>query len=421
VSTPLEEVVILNDYASPTGGSTAVAIASAVGLAARGLRVTFFACVGPVAPALRDVPNLEVHCLGLPDLKHNPSRTRAFVTGLCNGRAVSALKRVLATKDPTRTVVHAHTWMMALSPYALDAAASQGFPLFVTLHDFFVSCPNGGFFDYRREEICHRQPLSTSCLGCNCDRRSYPQKLWRSFRTHLQNRHLQIPRRVTRYLAVSDFSAKILAPQLPPDAAISVVRNPVERPDEGPTDVRWHRSFLFIGRLVPEKGVRLFAQAIRRTGLPAVFVGDGELREELRELCPEARFTGWLSPEATALELRSARALVFPSLWYETLGLVAVEAAAAGVPAIVSDGSAATDYVRHGGTGLHFSHGSAESLAAAMRTLADDAPLAASLGHAAYRWYWDNPWTVDRHVDDLLTHYRALAPVARPTTQEAFA
>src|SRR5258708_10296867 len=57
------EVVVLNDYASLTGGSTAVALASAVGLAARDLVVTFFAAVGPVAPQLIGLPNLKVTCL----------------------------------------------------------------------------------------------------------------------------------------------------------------------------------------------------------------------------------------------------------------------------------------------------------------------------------------------------------------------
>jgi glycosyltransferase involved in cell wall biosynthesis len=115
---------------------------------------------------------------------------------------------------------------------------------------------------------------------------------------------------------------------------------------------------------------------------------------------------------AIRAELRQARALVLPSLWYETLGLVAIEAAAAGVPAIVSDGCAATDYVRHGENGLHFTHASAPALTAALQALAGDDVLAARLGAAAYRWYWDNPWTAARHVDDLLAIYRTIKPNA---------
>jgi glycosyltransferase involved in cell wall biosynthesis len=406
------EIIILDDYAATAGGSTSVAIASAVGLAARGFRVTYFSCVGPVAPRLHRVPGLDVVCLGQHEIARDPDRVRAFFSGLRNSRAVAALERLLASRDPRRTIVHVHTWMKALSPFALGRVLERDFPLVVTLHDYFIACPNGGFFEYPAGKICHRQPLSLSCLGCNCDRRSYAQKLWRATRTLLQNRWLARPGRVIQYVAVSRFSGAILRPHLAPDSALTTVRNPVECVDEGPADVAAQRAFLFIGRLVPEKGVRLFAAAVAATGLPAVFIGDGELMAELRHQCPQARFTGWLDPAAIRAELRQARALVLPSLWYETLGLVAIEAAAAGVPAIVADGCAATDCIRHDENGLHFAHGSAASLATMMRVAAADDDLVRRLGAAAYRWYWSDPWTTARHVTDLLALYRNLGAAA---------
>ena len=406
------EIVILDDYASTAGGSSSVAIASALELAARGRRVTYFSCVGPVASRLCNVPGLEVICLDQPELARDPDRVRAFFSGLRNAPAVQALRRLLATKDPRDTVVHVHTWMKALSPFALGSVLALDYPLVVTLHDYFIACPNGGFFEYPTGQICHRRPLSLSCLGCNCDRRSYAQKLWRSARTLLQNRWLARPGRFIRYIAVSQFSASILRPYLAADSVVSVVRNPVDCVDEGPADVAANRPFIFVGRLVPEKGVRLFAEAVAATGVPAVFVGDGELMAELRQLCPQARFTGWLDPVSIRAELRRARALVLPSLWYETLGLVAIEAAAAGVPAIVSDGCAATDYVRHDVNGLHFTHGSVEALAAVLRPASWDDDRIARLGASAYRWYWDNPWTAGRHVTDLLEIYQTLGAPA---------
>lgn len=413
----IEEVVILNDYASVTGGSTAVAIASATGLAARGIQVTYFSCVGPVAPQLRDVPNLDVVCLDQAEIAKDGNRLRAFASGLRNADAVAALRQLLAGKDPERTVVHAHTWMKALSPCALDAVVGAGFELVVTLHDFFMACPSGGFFDHATEQLCHRKPLSLSCLACNCDRRNYGHKLWRSARTVLQNQVLRMPRRVSAYVGVSEFSLALMRPHLPAKIPASVVRNPVDCVDEGPADAGANRAFLYIGRFVPEKGVRLFAEAVAVSGLPAVFVGDGELMPELKRLCPQAEFTGWLKPGEIRDRLRRARALVFPPLWYETLGLVAVEAAAAGVPAIVADGCAAVDYVKHGRTGLHFAHGSVASLTARMQELAADDVLAGGLGRAAYDWYWADPWTGGRHVTDLLKNYEALVQ-AEPVSLE---
>lgn len=415
---PALEIVVLHDYASLNGGSSAVAIASALGLAARGFRVTFFTCVGPIAPELRGVDNLEVVCLGQEEIARNPNRWQAFAGGWRNGRAIRALRDLLAQKSPERTIVHAHSWTKAFSPFALAAVTRAGFPLVVTLHDFFIACPNGGFFVHRANTICQRAPLSSACWRCNCDRRNYGHKLWRNVRTLIQNRILGVPNRVAHYVAVSDFSLKVLKPWLPSGARVTVVPNPVECVRSEPADVAANNEFVFVGRFETEKGVRLFAEAVRTTGARAAFVGDGALKPDVQTMCPEARFTGWLDRDGIRREVRRARALVFPPLWYETLGLVAIEAAAEGVPAIVSDRCAATDYVRNGENGVHFAHGSVESLSRQITTLARNDTLVRRLGSAAYDWYWQHPWTTGRHVSDLLRIYREVAGAGAPAKEK---
>jgi glycosyltransferase involved in cell wall biosynthesis len=405
MTAPPLELVVLNDYASPTGGSTAVALAAATELAARGVPVTWFSCVGPVAPRLRDDPGIAVVCLDQPDIGRNPRRGRAFVDGWRNARAVRSLQAVLACKSPASTVVHAHTWSQALSPFVLAAVRQRGFRLVLTLHDYFAACPNGQFFVYPAQQVCERRPLSAACWRCNCDRRNFGHKLWRNARAAIQHRLLRASARPSCFIGVSAFSLNRLRPHLPPAVPTRVIRNPVACVRDEPAPVAANREFLFIGRFEAEKGALLFARAVRAAGVPAAFVGDGSLRAELLALCPHARFTGWLAPAETRRELRRARALVFPSLWAETFGLAAAEAVAAGVPVIVSDHCAVIDFVAHRVNGLHFAHGSAPALAAQLQALAGDAPLAAQLGRTGYDTYWRDPWTVGRHVDRLLAVY----------------
>jgi glycosyltransferase involved in cell wall biosynthesis len=140
------------------------------------------------------------------------------------------------------------------------------------------------------------------------------------------------------------------------------------------------------------------------SGLPAVFIGDGELAARAREICPEAHFTGWLRPEESRSWLRKTRALIFPPLWYETLGLVVVEAAAAGVPAIVSDRCAAAEFLTDGQRGLHFSHGSVESLCTQIERM-KNADTVARLGRQAHEWYWSDPWDAPAHTRELSQLY----------------
>ena len=147
------ELIILSDFSVFNGGAAVVALNSARQMALDGPPVTVFSACGPPDPALRGVPNLTVLCLEQQEIVRDPQRLRAFLRGINNRPAVEALRRLLAGKDPARTVVHAHQWSKALSPAVLAAALDAGFPLAVTLHDFFITCPNGGFFVYPKLEL----------------------------------------------------------------------------------------------------------------------------------------------------------------------------------------------------------------------------------------------------------------------------
>ena len=404
------ELLILSDFAHFNGGAAVVALNSARHIANAGVPVTVLSSVGPIDQTLAGVPNLSVVCLDQQEIVKDPNRRQAFIRGVKNGPAQQALRRLLAGKDPARTVVHAHQWSKALSPAVLAETLDRGFKLAVTLHDFFIVCPNGGFFVYPKLELCHRVPLSLDCLTCRCDRRSELHKIWRSARTWAQNSWWRVARRVDQFIGVSEFSAEIMRPYLPPTVPLDVVNYPCDCKDYGAAAVRDNDLFLFVGRIVPEKGPRLLAEAARRLGVKAVFIGDGELREAIQREYPEHEYTGWLDAPTIDRWMRRARALVFPSRWYETLGLVVVEAAAHGVPTVLADSSAASHFLEADRAGLHFRSGSVDSLAEQLGRLRDD-DLAARLGQGAYDWYWQHPWTMATHVDILQRIYARMLSV----------
>ena len=166
--------------------------------------------------------------------------------------------------------------------------------------------------------------------------------------------------------------------------------------------------FSFVGRLATEKGVELFARAAADTGANARFVGAGEMEEELKRINPAANFTGWANREAVTQYIRQSRAIVVPSLLYETQGMVVAESAALGVPCIVADTCAGRDFVEDGVTGLWFKGGDSASLAEAMEKLNTYPALAKELGNNAYKKYWMNPPDIDAHVQSLTDCYKAI-------------
>jgi peptidoglycan/LPS O-acetylase OafA/YrhL/glycosyltransferase involved in cell wall biosynthesis len=403
-------VVVLNDFCHVQGGASKVAIDEATGLASMGVPVIFIGAVGPVCVELREAP-LTVHCLGQPQLLDVVRHPQVALQGLWNHRAARRLDEILRTLPPRNVVVHLHGYTKALTTSPLRAARRHGVPVVCTLHDFFAACPNGAFFDYRAGRPCARKPLSAACVLTHCDKRRYAHKLFRVARGWVQRLAGGLPEEIEHYIALSRHSAAILLPHLPKRARIYPLPNPITVPRLPPVDVSRNRPLLYIGRLDEEKGVRLLARVAAELGLPVLYVGDGPLRPEIEASSPDAMVTGWLPAEDVQARLNAARCLVFPSLWYETFGLVVAEAAARGIPAIVSDISAAAERITDGTTGWRFQSGNAQDLARCLDLAADDRRVAAA-GMAAYRSFWATARSGGEHAADLLDIYRAVAAAA---------
>ena len=71
--------------------------------------------------------------------------------------------------DPHKTIVHVHGWTKSLSSSVVQEALQRDFQIVISLHDYFVACPNGGFYNYKKKHICRLKPLSKACVLSNCD------------------------------------------------------------------------------------------------------------------------------------------------------------------------------------------------------------------------------------------------------------
>ncbi|WNK21199.1 glycosyltransferase family 4 protein [Halomonas piscis] len=404
-------VVIINDFAHVQGGAAKVAIESAIGLAEAGHRVFFIYGDGPASEALFH-PNIQLIDLEEQELLNNPSRFLAAREGLWNRRVASRVAEVLRGLSAEHTVVHLHSWVKVLSPSVIHAIRRAGLPLVTTLHDYFSVCPNGGFYNYRTQSTCPLRPLSAACLATNCDARSYPQKIWRSARQFLTSM-AGMPRHQRHFIYVSEFSRRVVEPYLPKAANLWHVPNPIKANKEEPVLPSRSTTMSFIGRLTPEKGGDVFVEAARLTGIHAKLVGAGSMQDTLEARLPDAQFTGWQPHAAVIDHMKTSRCVVLSSRIYETQGMVVAEAAAYGVPSIVSSDCAGSEFIEDGVTGLLFRSGDINDLAEKMRRLANDDALVNRLGKQAYARFWEADLTAQRHVDNLMTCYRHMLATQR--------
>jgi len=163
-----------------------------------------------------------------------------------------------------------------------------------------------------------------------------------------------------------------------------------------PGAARGRNEVLFVGGLDRAhyfKGIHVLLEAFARVAQEhpeavLLIVGDGDLRAEYEaraaSLGDRVRFIGRV-PDADLPDLyRSAAVHVLPSIdRSEAFGLVTLEAAASGVPSIVSDLPGVRAVVEPGVTGLRVPPGAAAALSDAILTLLKDPARAETMGRAA--------------------------------------
>lgn len=302
-------------------------------------------------------------------------------------------------------VVHVHNFFPLLTPAVFDACQDCRVPAVMTLHNFRLVCP--GAFLHRDGEICE------DCLNRN----SYRAVLHRCYRNSLLGslavaRMVEYHRRkqtwrqkVDRFIVMTHFTKNKLV-EAGWDAGRIVVKPHFCREPVG-WDTSYERTgALFAGRLSPEKGVTTLMKAWSGLPYPLSLAGEGPLRVEV-EGCgnPLVRLLGWLSPEEMSIQLQQSACLVVPSEWYETFGMVVIEAFAHGLPVIASRIGALAELIEDGETGLLFEPRDQGDLATKVRFLLDRPDEARRMGENA-RAVFSEKFAPARNYPRLLNIYR---------------
>jgi phosphatidylinositol alpha 1,6-mannosyltransferase len=152
----------------------------------------------------------------------------------------------------------------------------------------------------------------------------------------------------------------------------------------------------FLGRLVLEKGLDVFSDAIdaaREKGikLKVVAIGDGPARDYFEKRLPDAIFTGQLTGPELATALASTDVFLNPSIT-EAFGNVTLEAMACALPVIAAAASGTTNLVRDGETGMLVQPRDIPAYAEALAAYARDPGLRARHGGAGLAFAQTMDW-----------------------------
>jgi glycosyltransferase involved in cell wall biosynthesis len=278
--------------------------------------------------------------------------------------------------------------------------------LVISAHDFFLACPNGAFTNFTTGAPCPHTALSRACLAEACDRRGQAHKAWRLARFAVQ-RQVYRPQTSPPVLAIHAGMKPMLLRAGIPAEAVHPLPNPVVPYSETRIAAERNREVLFVGRIEATKGADLALAAARQAGLPIRLVGDGADRARLAAEYPEAQFAGRQAPPAIGALAASARVLVMPSRYPEPYGLVAMEAALAGLPVILPPSALLAPDLVAVGAGIAVDPRDTAAFAAALAGLAADNAHTEAMSRAAFTNTRHLALSPEEWIDRLLAHYAA--------------
>lgn len=300
------------------------------------------------------------------------------------------LGRIVAEEKPD--VIHTHSSYYALNSLVIRYLLRLR-PLVHTVHDVTLTCP-------RRTRIRPDGTLCDARAGMACmERGCFRAEGEGTVRSYIRALSCPILLREYRRLQAIIVPSRFMRDQLLlHDFDGSRIRVIPHSPRFGshPSSGRAKPgTILYVGRLVREKGVLEFVEALSmlrsRRGWKGVIAGGGDFLMRARSLAERhgltnrVTFTGEVGRGDIERLYRECAFVVLPSLIPESFGLVGVEAMSFGKPVVAFDAGGVREWLREGQTGLLAPHGDVSRLARLMEMLLEDEALRERLGENGLR------------------------------------
>ncbi len=266
-------------------------------------------------------------------------------------------------------VAHFHNIFPQISPSGYRACKRLGVPVVQTVHNYRLMCTGGDYF--RANHVCQdclHWKIPIPALLHSCYRSSLPQTAAAAAALTAHQLLHTWTRFVDVFVALTEFGrTKLIEAGFPPRKI--VVKPNFVHPDPGVNEGYNTKGYvLFAGRLSPEKRVVTLIEAWTEIeDIPLVIVGSGPGeawirrcagRDQLRNV----QFVEFRPRKELFMLMKGATLLLVPSEWYETFGMVIIEAFACGIPVFASRLGAMAELIEDGETGRLFTPGSSTRL-----------------------------------------------------------
>lgn len=317
-------------------------------------------------------------------------KLRMVLGGFFSWRSYREIRALVREFQPDLAVVQ--NVFPLLSPSVYLALRRAGVPTVQMAYNYRLHCANAELFIRGRicERCLHGSTLNAARFKCLHDRRL--RSLWYGLILGL-HRRLGTFRLIDRFVVPHPFVGAKLAERDLPVERFRQIPNAFVLPRLASGEAE-PPFVLYVGRVIPAKGVFTLVRAMEEVAPPVrlVVVGDGDDLPRIEAflagrpaLARRVELLGQRWGEEVASLMDGMMAMVMPSEWYDVSPTTVYAALALGKPALVTNLGSCPQIVTDGVEGLVFEAGNAGHLAAQINRLASDPGLRRAMGRRARR------------------------------------
>ncbi|GAB4546860.1 MAG: glycosyltransferase family 4 protein [Thermodesulfovibrionia bacterium] len=369
------QILYINKIHYMLGGAEAVYFTTAELMEKHGHKSLFFSMRHP-----KNIPaETEGYFAPFLDIERNSgvfNLIRASLNVLYSFSARRCIARLLDNYNVD--IVHIHNIHRQMSPSILHELRKRNIPVVMTLHEHKMVCPSFLLLAHGRPCEACKNGRYYNALKIRCVKNSLLRSFLAMIEAYLHFSIMDIYKNVDIFIAPSmflkdkheemGFKKKLV--HLPYPLDLKKYEYLYKEPQISKGD---KIRFIYFGRIVKEKGVFTFIDAIlqllhkfKRDEVEFKIIGDGPAKEEIKERSKDMDssigFTGFLEGERLYKEVSNAHVIVIPSEWYENYPVSVMEAFTLGRPVIGSRIGGIPEMVQNGETGLTFNPGDSEDL-----------------------------------------------------------
>lgn len=337
-------------------------------------------------------------------IKGFPAKISAAVGVVFSWQSYRLVRQLVRNCRPD--VVHVHNFFPLLSPSVFYACKAEGVPTVLTLHNYRIICPTALLLHDGKVTERSLTEGPWWALRFRVYRNSWVGTFLLCLMIWIHQKFHTWQRKVDRFIVLSEFGRSRIEAAGIPGGLTAVKPNFVNIAKPG---VQPRAGLLYVGRLSSEKGIEVLIDAVARlrrsrrvTERDVTVLGGGPMADAVSKA--EVTALGPKSGAEVHQHMRTAIALVLPSIWYEGFPMVLVEAYACGLPVIASRIGALAELVEDGVTGLLFEPGNAVDLAEKMDWALTHPEAIQRMGEAA-RLRYESLYTPSRNLAHLMAIY----------------